>query len=110
MHGHWRSGEVLLDPEARNTRENALGVARAAREVGADEVVVVTSRWHAPRAKLLVRAAVPGRISVTTSSPPDAPALRLPPRDLLLFAVLPVQLVDVRARGERRTAPRTGRS
>lgn len=98
MHGHWRAGEVLLDPQARNTRENALGVARAAREVGADQVVVVTSRWHAPRAAVLVRAALHHAVPVETSSPPDRPPMHLAAREAACLVVLPLQLVAVRRR------------
>ena len=58
MQGAWRGGEVELDTRARNTRENARGVAEAARRLEADEVVVVTSCWHAFRARTLVRAAI----------------------------------------------------
>lgn len=107
MHGHWRAGEVLLDSHARNTRENALGVARAAVEVGADEVVVVTSRWHAPRAAVLVRTALGHTLPVTRSSPADRPPVKLAARELLLLAALPLQIVDVwRARSGTRPAPR----
>ena len=98
MQGHWRGGKVLLDPCARNTRENALAVAKAAREVGANDVVVVTSRWHAPRAAALVRAALGGSVPVTRSSPPDRPSAKLAARELFLLAVLPVQILDVRRR------------
>ena len=48
----------LVDRRARTTFGNAVGIARAARIVGADEVVLVTSRWHAWRAAVLVRAAL----------------------------------------------------
>jgi len=98
MHGHWRAGEVLLDPDARNTRENALGIARAAREVGADEVVVVTSSWHAARAAVLVRTALGGSVPVSRSSPPDRPSAKLAARELFLLVALPVQILDVRRR------------
>ncbi len=98
MHGHWRAGEVLLDPHARNTRENALGVAKAALEVGADEVVVVTSRWHAPRAATLVRAAIGHAVRVETSSPPDRAPLHLAAREAACVAALPLQLLAVRRR------------
>jgi uncharacterized SAM-binding protein YcdF (DUF218 family) len=96
MHGHWRSGEVLLDPHARNTRENALGVAKAARELGADEIVLVTSRWHAPRARALVRAALGREVPVSSSSPEGLPPPRLAVRELALLALLPLQLWSVR--------------
>ncbi|HET7759303.1 MAG TPA: YdcF family protein [Gaiellaceae bacterium] len=98
MHGHWRAGEVLLDPHARNTRENALGVAKAARELGADQVVVVTSRWHAPRAAVLVRAALRHAVPVETSSPVDGPPPHLAAREAVCLAVLPLHLVEMRRR------------
>jgi uncharacterized SAM-binding protein YcdF (DUF218 family) len=98
MHGHWRAGEVLLDPHARNTRENALAVAKAARETGADEVVLVTSRWHAPRAAALVRAALGHAVPVGTSSPPDGPPVRLAAREAACLVALPLHLLDVRRR------------
>jgi uncharacterized SAM-binding protein YcdF (DUF218 family) len=50
----------IVDRGARTTLGNALAVARAARHVGANEVVLVTSRWHARRAATLVRAALVG--------------------------------------------------
>jgi uncharacterized SAM-binding protein YcdF (DUF218 family) len=99
MRGTWSAGEVLLDPHARNTRENALAVAAAAREVGADEVVLVTSRWHAPRAQALVRAALEDEIPVTASSPPQGPPLRLAARELACRAMLPLQLRAVQRAG-----------
>jgi DUF218 domain len=49
-----------VDRGARTTLGNALGVARAARRVQADEVVLVTSQWHARRAAMLTRAALAG--------------------------------------------------
>jgi len=48
----------LVDRSSRTTLGNALAVARAAQRVGADEVVLVTSRWHARRARALVRSAL----------------------------------------------------
>jgi uncharacterized SAM-binding protein YcdF (DUF218 family) len=50
----------FVDRGARTTLGNALAVARAARGVGADEIVLVTSHWHARRAAALVRAALVG--------------------------------------------------
>jgi uncharacterized SAM-binding protein YcdF (DUF218 family) len=96
MHGAWRGRRVELDPRARNTRENARGVADAARRLGADEVVVVTSGWHAFRARTLVRAALHDRgVEVTSSSPPGPRPARLLAREVACLAVLPLQLVAV---------------
>jgi len=50
----------FVDRSARTTLGNAMGVARVARRVGADEVILVTSHWHAHRAATLVRAALLG--------------------------------------------------
>jgi uncharacterized SAM-binding protein YcdF (DUF218 family) len=70
----------LIDREARTTLGNAVAVARAARQLGADEVVVVTSRWHARRAAVLVRAALTGsgaRLSVVSADERLPPERRL---------------------------------
>ena len=92
----WAGGEALLDPHARNTRENAAGVAEAAQRLGADEVVLVTSTWHAFRARALVRAALGDRtVAVTSSSPAGRPPVRLAVRELACLAALPVQLLAV---------------
>src|SRR5689334_3639347 len=62
MRAAWQRPDVrvVVDATARNTRENAVAVAEAFRRLGADEVVLVTSGWHAFRARALVRAALPG--------------------------------------------------
>jgi uncharacterized SAM-binding protein YcdF (DUF218 family) len=97
MQGAWRGGEVVLDTRARNTRENARGVAEAARRLEADEVVVVTSSWHALRARTLVRAAIGNpAVTVTSSSPPGPRPVRLFARELVCLAALPLQLLDQR--------------
>jgi uncharacterized SAM-binding protein YcdF (DUF218 family) len=102
MHGAWRGGEVELDPRARNTRENARGVAEAARRLEADEVVVVTSSWHAFRARTLVRAAIgERRVKVSSSSPPGPPPPRLLLRELACIAALPLQLLALQLADQR---------
>ena len=88
--------ELLSDTKARNTKENALGVASAARSLGASEVVVVTSSWHAFRARTLVRAALP-EAKVESSSPPGRPPMTLLARELACLVVLPVELIRLRA-------------
>jgi uncharacterized SAM-binding protein YcdF (DUF218 family) len=100
MREAWRGPEVELefDLRARNTAGNAVGVATAARKLGATEVVLVTSRWHAPRAALLVRAALRGTgISLTTSSPPGLPGPRLLLREVACFALAPFQAWRVKS-------------
>jgi DUF218 domain len=100
MQEAWRGADVELafDPRARNTAGNAVGVAAAARKLGATEVVLVTSRWHAPRAALLLRAALRGTgITVTTSSPPDPPGARLLLRELACLAAAPFQALRLKS-------------
>ena len=92
MHGAWDGHEVMLDSNARNTRQNAAAVAEAARRVGADEVVVVTSSWHAYRARTLVRAALPPDVRVTSSSPEGRAPLRLLAREAACLALLPLHV------------------
>lgn len=63
----------LVDRGARTTLGNALAVARAARRFEANEVVLVTSQWHARRAATLVRAALAGsgaRLRIAAASEP----------------------------------------
>ena len=98
MRGAWKgSGVPLLDTAPRNTRQNAAGVAAAARRLGAREVVVVTSRWHTFRARMLVRTALRGHgIPVRTSSPHSPPPLALLGRELACLAMLPYQLLRLR--------------
>jgi uncharacterized SAM-binding protein YcdF (DUF218 family) len=68
-------GTRLVDRSARTTLGNARAVARAARQVGADEVVLVTSRWHARRAAALVRSALgsSARLRVVATDEPLSP-------------------------------------
>ena len=94
MRDAWTRNDVpvVLDRSAQTTVGNAVAVARLARSLGARELVVVTSRWHARRARALVRAALHGSdVRVSVSSPPGAghPALAL--RELACAAVVPFQ-------------------
>ncbi len=79
MRDAWRGPQVplLAEVDARTTAGNARAVAAAAEEVGADEVVLVTSSWHARRARLLVRAALGTGVglSVVTPTPTRPPHL-----------------------------------
>jgi hypothetical protein len=98
MRSAWNGSPVTLelDPEARNTRQNAAGIAEAARRLGAREVVVVTSRWHAFRARALVRAALrDDHVAVRSSSPPGRPPVALLAREVACLAALPYQLAAV---------------
>jgi hypothetical protein len=71
MRGAWRGAHVqlLADGDARTTAGNARAVAAAAKQLGADEIVLVTSSWHARRARLLVRAAVGPDVALKVVTP-----------------------------------------
>jgi len=82
---------VILDRNARSTIGNALAVACAARRVGADEVVLVTSSWHGRRASALARAALFGsetKVKLATTHERATGAARL--RELACWTLLPV--------------------
>ena len=99
MRDAWQGHDVRLicDPTARNTMQNAGGIAAVARELGVDEVVVVTSRWHAPRAGALVRAALgDDDVVVSTSSPREPQNSWLLARELVCLAALQYQRRRVR--------------
>ena len=101
MRGGWNGtgASLVSDTTARNTAQNAAIVAETARRVGASEVVIVTSRWHVLRARMLVHAALrqPG-VSVTTSCPPGHPPAALVARELVCLAALPYHLLRLRGR------------
>ena len=99
MRAAWTGPDVVLvcDPDSRSTSDNARNVAAAARELGATEVVLVTSRWHGLRAGILVRAALRGsgirlRLAPANGRPPPT----LVARELVCLALLPFQLARLR--------------
>ena len=90
----------VVDRGARTTFGNAMGVARLARELDVDEVVLVTSSWHARRAQALVRAALLGsatEIRVVTTDEQASRTRSL--REFASWAVVPLlALVATRRR------------
>jgi hypothetical protein len=75
-------------------------VASTALALGAGELVVVTSRWHRARVRLLLWAALRGepvRVSVEGVDGPSHLLVRV--RELACLAVLPIQLVLLRREG-----------
>ncbi len=85
--------ELVVDPVARTTVGNALNACDDVRRVGARDVLVVTSRWHAPRARAAFRLVLRGTgAQVTTAFPADALDLRAVLRELPLWLLLPLQV------------------
>jgi uncharacterized SAM-binding protein YcdF (DUF218 family) len=100
MRSAWTGPDVPIvsDTTARNTWQNAVGVAKTARRLAANEVVVVTSRWHAFRARTLVRAAVrEPSVLVQSSSPAGRAPIQLLARELVCLVALPYHLIRLRA-------------
>ena len=90
----WPGGpdRVLCDDGARVTAETAVHVAHLARELGAEEVVAVTSWWHCRRTGFLFRKALAGSgIPMRTVGAP-AWSGRLLLREAGAIALLPLQL------------------
>jgi uncharacterized SAM-binding protein YcdF (DUF218 family) len=95
MRSSWTGPDVLLicDTESRSTAQNAANIAATARELGAQELVVVTSPWHRRRAQILVGAALLGSgIRFSIETPEGSRPRLLLARELACFAVLPLQL------------------
>ncbi len=98
---------LILDDGARHTAENATHVVELARRLGAREVVVVTSRWHAPRAALMFRWFLRGtgtRVAVAVVRGPRA--LGSVAREVAVWPLVPAQISL--SRGRARRPPRGG--
>ena len=88
---------VIVDEDARTTAENAANAVRHVLEEGADEVVVVTSSWHAGRARAAFRWLLRGSgACVSVDAPPRTRSPRARARELLLWPLLPLQLAAAR--------------
>lgn len=94
MRAAWRGAarEVVVDPDARTTVQNLANALNDVLRVGAREVVVVTSAWHAPRAKAALRWLLRHTGVKVRSSSPSGRSRRASLRELTLWPVLPVQL------------------
>ena len=105
------SGEaarLVVDPDARTTAENAANALDDVSHSGVREVVVVTSHWHAARAKAAFRWLLRGSgIRVTATSPPGC-SWRASLRELALWPLLPAQVRRARRKGG--DSPQRGQS
>ncbi len=94
MREAWPTGRarVICDHGARVTADSAAHVASLARELGADEVVVVTSWWHCRRTGVLFRRALRGSGIAVHTVGAQSWSGRLLLREAAAFAVLPLHL------------------
>ncbi len=84
---------------ASRTADSAVSVARTASELRVDEIVVVTSWWHRPRAQLMTRVALPRRgVRVTGSGAGGGWSAWQLVREALCFPLVPVHLALARRR------------
>jgi uncharacterized SAM-binding protein YcdF (DUF218 family) len=94
MRAAWRgqAREVVVDPDARTTVENMANALNDVLRVGAREVVVVTSSWHAPRAKAALRWLLLHTGVRVRSASPAGRSRRASLREVVLWPLLPFQL------------------
>ena len=86
------AAELVLDRTAASTYGNAVATAALVRSLAPDEVVVVTSSWHARRASALVRAALRGSATRVVFASVESPrSLRASLRELACWTLVPVQ-------------------
>src|SRR4051794_33636264 len=81
---------------ARSPAETAQTAAAPARGLDATGVTLVTPRWPASRAGMLVRAALPG-VAAGTPSPGGRPPVTLLARELCCLVALPYHLTRLRS-------------
>jgi hypothetical protein len=105
----WNGGcsRVVLDRNARSTLGNAAGAASVARAVSAEEVLLVTSGWHARRASALLRGALRGsRARVMIATTDERPSLGTRLRELVCWAGVPLVVLGL---GRRQLASQPDR-
>jgi len=98
MRAAWRGAarEVVVDPDARTTVDNLANALDDIARVGARDVLVVTSSWHAPRAKAALRWLLRSTgIRVRAVTPPQR-SVRAALREVPLWVLLPFELWRVR--------------
>jgi len=94
MRAAWRgqAREVVVDPDARTTVDNVANALDDIARTQAREVLVVTSSWHAPRAKAALRWLLRSTgIHVRAVTPPER-SVRAALLELPLWVLLPFQL------------------
>jgi uncharacterized SAM-binding protein YcdF (DUF218 family) len=94
MRAAWRGAarEVVVDPDAQTTVDNMANAMNDVLRVGAREVLIVTSSWHAPRAKAALRWLLRSTgIRVRAVSPPGS-SRSAALREIPLWLLLPFQL------------------
>jgi uncharacterized SAM-binding protein YcdF (DUF218 family) len=85
--------ELVVAGDARTTCGNAVAARGVALAAEADEVVLVTSSWHAPRAAALFRAAFRGSgVRLELALADGEPGARTRLRELVCWLIAPAQV------------------
>lgn len=92
-----RARELIVDRDARTTVANATNAVVEARRIGARHVVVVTSRWHAPRAAVVFRWRLRRSEATVATAATQGGGVRDWLREVPSWAILPFQLAMGRA-------------
>jgi uncharacterized SAM-binding protein YcdF (DUF218 family) len=106
MRDAWRGppAELVVEPTARNTAENAARTLPLLSARGVGRAVVVCAPSHLPRTRLLFgRVYRSSGIEVAFRAAPLAPSLRSIAWELAAFPFLPVQLRHARTELARRS-------
>jgi uncharacterized SAM-binding protein YcdF (DUF218 family) len=106
MRDAWQgpAAELVVEPTATNTAENAARTLPLLRERGIGRAVVVCAPTHLPRARLLFgRLYRSAGVDVAFRAAPLAPTFRSIAWELVAFPFLPVQLRAARAELARRS-------
>ncbi len=99
---HGRARELVIDPVARTTVDNATNAVDDVHRTRPAEVIVVTSRWHAPRAAAVFKWRLRrSDAKVVVAASASAGSIGDWLRELPSWLVLPLQLS---ARHRRRAA------
>src|SRR4029077_17787562 len=105
MRDAWRGppAELVVEPTARNTAENAARTLPLLHEHGVGSAVVVCAPSHLPRTRVICgRLYRSSGIDVAFRAAPLAPSLRSIAWELAAFPFLPVQLHHARTELARR--------
>ncbi len=100
-----RASDLVVDPDAPTTVGNATNSVDDVHRTGATEVVIVTSRWHAPRAAAAFRWRLRNTdATVVATAAPDSGSVWRSLGELARWVILPLQLATGRPRSGWRVA------
>jgi hypothetical protein len=109
MQAAWcgKARRVYVDEDARTTAENAANAVRHVLDEDASDVLLITSSWHAARARAAFRWLLRGRpVTVSVLTTGWSLSGRARARELALWPLLPLQLRTASRRAVTASASR----